>query len=136
MKPCWWRLKENQFNSWNNNNVEGRNNFQLLAQGFPAFMVNENFFVDKLAYSRITNFRMAHTRFVKRPNSDINIWKKFREWMSHTIASANDGPSSTLESQITKWSSATCHATIFFLDSFEMMYLVFLFSKCNVRKNY
>jgi len=59
-------------------------------------------FVDKPTYNKITNFRMSHTRFFKSPNLDITIWKKCREWMSLTVASAETGPSSAPESQITK----------------------------------
>lgn len=45
---------------------------------------------------------MEHRMFAKGPISDTTIWKNCIEWMSPIAPSAEVGPSSAPESQITK----------------------------------
>jgi len=59
-------------------------------------------FVDKPTYSRITNFRMVHSKLDKNPSPNTTIWRKCREWMSPSSTTTEVGPSFATQSQITK----------------------------------
>jgi len=74
--------------------LKGATIVNYLQRDFQRLWLMRTLFADKPTYSRITNFRMAQTRFVKSPSSDGAMWKKCRESMSPTTTSAKAWPSS------------------------------------------
>ncbi len=73
-----------------------------LEMDFQLSWLMRTLFVDKPTYRKITNFMMAHSKFDKNPSPNTTIWRKCRGWMSPLVTTADVGPSSATQSQITK----------------------------------
>lgn len=82
--------------------LKGETIVNYLQMDFKFLWLMRTLFIDKPTHRRITSFRMTHTRFVKSPSLNVAMWKKCRGWMPPTTTSAEEGPSSPPQSQITK----------------------------------
>lgn len=65
-----------------------------LVRYFQLLWLVKTLFMEKPTYNQISNFRMAHVKFIKYPSSNLSIWKECRGLMPPSEA-AKPGPSTS-----------------------------------------
>lgn len=75
--------------------LKGATIVNYLHKEFQLLWMMKTLFIEKPRYERVTNFRIAHVKFINCPSTNADIWRKSKEWMSPQANTTEAEPSTT-----------------------------------------
>ena len=79
--------------------LKGATIVNYLHKDFQLLWVMKTLFLERTSYSRIIYFRIAHVKLANYSNSNVDLWRKCKEWMSPQANDEDVGTSSIPGSQ-------------------------------------